>query len=308
MDDSIKSPDDVERYLRLPTLGAVPEFKVVEEGDRKTAAKAANGANGKDQADRDSRSSVADLEVITRPTSAGSEAVRTLRAALFLAAPGGAPARLLVTSAKPGEGKTCITINLAAVLAQMGRRVVVVDCDLRRPRIHKATSLSQSPGVTNFLTGNVSLDEVLRDSGQVGLDIVTAGPIPPNPVDLLDSAGMGDLIRELEERYDHILIDTPPALGFADVPVLSNRLGGACLLVTRSGDTSRRLARQACEYLIRMQSKLLGVVLNRVSSRSTGYSYYGYYGYYGYYSHYGEYYQKRPEDEMQEPAALENRA
>ncbi|RMD81285.1 MAG: polysaccharide biosynthesis tyrosine autokinase [Candidatus Dadabacteria bacterium] len=246
------------------------------------------------------------MEVIARPTSSGAEAVRTLRASLFLAAPGGAPGRLLISSAKPGEGKTCIAINLAAALAQMGRRVVVVDCDLRRPRVHKALGLSQSPGVTNFLTGNVTIREVIRDSGQVGLDVVTAGPIPPNPVDLLDSVRMGELIRELEERYDHIVVDTPPALGFADVPVLSNRLGGACLLVTQAGDTSRRVARQACEYLIRMQSKLLGVVLNRVASRSSGYSYYGYYGYYGYYSHYGEYYKRRPEDETQ--PALENTA
>ncbi|RMF22946.1 MAG: polysaccharide biosynthesis tyrosine autokinase [Deltaproteobacteria bacterium] len=300
MDDSLKSPDDVERYLRLPTLGAVPVLKGAPEEERDKSEKRQRRERGKDDAPS------ADLEVVLRPTSSGAEAIRTLRASLFLAAPGGAPGRLLISSAKPGEGKTCIAINLGAALAQMGRRVVVVDCDLRRPRIHKAIGLSQSPGVTNYLTGNVALDEVIRDSGQAGLDIVTAGPIPPNPVDLLDSVGMGELIRDLEERYDHIVIDTPPALGFADVPVLSNRLGGACLLVTRAGDTSRRLARQACEYLIRMQSKLLGVVLNRVASRSTGYSYYGYYGYYGYYSHYGEYYKKRPEDETQ--PALENTA
>ena len=189
-------------------------------------------------------------------------------------------------------------MNLAAALAQMGRRVVVMDCDLRRPRVHKAVAIQQSPGVTNYLTGNLELDKIVVATGQAGLDVIPAGPIPPNPVDLLDSVKMGALIRELEERYDHIVVDAPPALGFADVPVLSNRLGGACLLVTRSAETSRRLARQACDYLIRMQSKLLGVVLNRVSSRSSSYSYYGYYGYYG---HYGDYYASRPEDEKEAP-------
>jgi capsular exopolysaccharide synthesis family protein len=148
-----------------------------------------------------------------------------------------------------------------------------------------------SPGLTNYLTGNTSLDEIVRSSGQAGLDIIAAGPIPPNPVDLLDSANMAGLLRELEEIYDHVLVDAPPALGFADVPIMTNQLGGGCLIVTRSGETSKRMAKQACDYLIRMQSKLLGVVLNRVSTRRAGYSYYGYYGYYG------DYYSRRDGDE-----------
>jgi capsular exopolysaccharide synthesis family protein len=163
------------------------------------------------------------------------------------------------------------------------RRVVVIDCDLRRPRVHKAIGSTQSPGVTNFLAGNADLDEVVRGTAQVGLDFVAAGPVPPNPVDLLDSVRMDDLINALEDRYDHIVVDAPPSLGFADVPVLSNRLGGGCLLVTKCGSTSRRTARQACEYLTRMQSKLLGVVLNRIGARASSYSYYQYYGYYGSY-------------------------
>ncbi len=272
MDDTLKTPDDVERYLRLATLGTIPEFstpRVKEETDGKTP----------------------DLEVAQQPTSAGSEAIRTLRASLFLAAPGGLPTRLLLTSARPSEGKTCIAVNLATALAQIGRKVCLIDCDLRRPRVNKALAIALSPGLTNHLTGNLTLDEIIRPSGQQGLDVITAGPIPPNPVDLLDSANMARLLRELEERYDHILVDAPPALGFADVPIITNQLGGGCLLVTRAGETSKRLAKQACDYLIRMQSKLLGVVLNRVSTHRVGYSYYGYYG------NYGDYYAKREEDE-----------
>jgi capsular exopolysaccharide synthesis family protein len=263
-DDSIRSPADVERYLGLPMLGAVPEFRGHEKHrlDPETSP---------------------DLEVTLRPTSAGAEAIRTLRASLFLAAAGGLPGRLLVTSAQPSEGKTCMAVNLAAALAQTGRRVVVVDCDLRRPRVHKAIGGTQSPGVTNFLAGNADLDDVVRATVQVGLDFVAAGPVPPNPVDLLDSVRMDDLINALEDRYDHIVVDAPPSLGFADVPVLSNRLGGGCLMVTKCGSTSRRTARQACDYLTRMQSKLLGVVLNRIGARASSYSYYQYYGYYGSY-------------------------
>jgi capsular exopolysaccharide synthesis family protein len=272
MDDTLKTPDDVERYLRLATLGTIPEFNTTREKeatDDKTP----------------------DLEVAQQPTSAGSEAIRTLRASLFLAAPGGLPTRLLLTSARPSEGKTCIAVNLATALAQLGRKVCLIDCDLRRPRVNKALATSLTPGLTNHLAGNMTLDQIIRPSGQQGLDVITAGPIPPNPVDLLDSANMARLLRELEERYDHILVDAPPALGFADVPIITNQLGGGCLLVTRSGETSKRLAKQACDYLIRMQSKLLGVVLNRVATNRVGYSYYGYYGYYG------DYYAKREEDE-----------
>jgi polysaccharide biosynthesis transport protein len=263
VDDSIRTPEEVERYLRLPMLGAVPELRA--------------------KSDRTEESTSLDLEVTLRPTSSGAEAIRTLRASLFLAAPGGLPSRLLITSAQPGEGKTCMAVNLAAALAQTGRRIVVVDCDLRRPRVHKAIGASQSPGVTNFLAGNADLSSVIQGTPQIGLDFIPAGPIPPNPVDLLDSASMDELMRQLEDRYDHIVVDAPPSLGFADVPVLSNRLGGGCLLVTNCGVTSRRVARQACDYLIRMQSKLLGVVLNRIGARGSSYSYYQYYGYYGSY-------------------------
>ena len=277
MDDSLSTPDDIERYLRLSTLGIVPEFE---------ANPGADVLEGQ----------TPDLEVANQPASAGSEAIRSLRASLFLAAPGGLPTRLLMTSARPGEGKTCITVNLATALAQMGRKVCVIDCDLRRPRVNKALSISLSPGVTNHLTGGMTLDEITRPSGQPGLDVIAAGPIPPNPVDLLNSAKMTHFLRDLEERYDHILIDAPPALGFADVPIVADQMGGAVLLVTRSGQTSRRLVKQTCDYLTRMQTKLLGVVLNRVSTRQVGYSYYGYYGYYG------DYYARRDEDETLSPS------
>ncbi len=264
LDDSVKTPDDVERTVRLPTLAAIPEFRI-------------------DKGDEASSPSSPDREVALQPTSAGAEAIRTLRASLFLTSAGGLPRRLLMTSARPGEGKTCISTNLAIALAQMGRRVVVIDCDLRKPRLHVALDVEQVPGLSNYLTGNAAIDEVIRPSGQAGLDVITAGPIPPNPVDLLDSQMMSDLLEGLEDRYDHILVDAPPSLVFADVPILTGRLGGGCLLVARSGETPKRALKQAGDYLLRMQSKVLGVVLNRVSSRNAGYSYYGYYGDYSHY-------------------------
>ncbi len=127
----------------------------------------------------------------------------------------------------------------------------------------------------------MTYDEVVRPTAYKGLDLISAGPVPPNPVDLLDSEAMGRLLTELESRYDHVIVDAPPALLFADVPILASRVGGGCVLVACSGETPKRVLKRAGESLIRMQSKMLGVVLNRVSQRSAGYSYYGYYGTYG---------------------------
>ncbi len=256
LDDSVKTPEDVEKALRLPTLAAIPEFKALDDLSL-------------------------DQEVALQPTSAGSEAIRTLRAALFLTAPGGFPKRLIVTSSRPGEGKTCIASNLSIALAQMGRKVVLLDCDLRRPRAHQALGAAQAPGVSNYLVGNMGSAEIIRETAHKGLDLISAGPVPPSPVDLLDSEAMSRLLEELDARYDNVIVDAPPALMFADVPVLTARLGGGCLLIACSGETPTRVLKRASESLIRMQSKMLGVVLNRVSQRSAGYSYYGYYGGYG---------------------------
>ncbi|HYB98204.1 MAG TPA: polysaccharide biosynthesis tyrosine autokinase [Candidatus Limnocylindrales bacterium] len=268
LDDTVKSPEDVERAARLATLAAVPVFAAPED----TAAMTTYSP---------------DRQVAVLPTSAGAEAVRTLRASLMLAASGGLPTRLLVTSSAPGEGKTCLTTNLALAFAQMGKRVMLMDCDLRKPRVHNALGLDNAAGTSSYLTGNAQLADIIRESGHPGLHVITGGPPAPNPVDLLGSPLLAELLDELEARYDLILLDAPPTLGFADVPTLANRAGGACLLVAQAGSTPRHVLKHASEYLLRMQSKVLGVVLNKVSTRGSSYSYYGgYYGY-GYGSHYG---------------------
>jgi succinoglycan biosynthesis transport protein ExoP len=261
LDDTVKTPDDVEKAARLPTLASVPVFAAPED-----PASVAGYT--------------ADRQVSLMPTSPGAEAIRTLRASLLLASSGGLPTRLLVTSSSPGEGKTCLTTNLAIAFAQMGKRVILVDCDLRKPRVHAAVGLDNGAGTSSVLTGNARLEDVLRPSGHPNLAVVTAGPIAPNPVELLGSSMLGEMLDELEKRCDLVLLDAPPTLGFADVPTLANRAGGACLLVAQSGATPRHVLRHAAEYLLRMQSKVLGVVLNKVNTRGSQYSYYGaYYGY-----------------------------
>jgi capsular exopolysaccharide synthesis family protein len=259
-DNSLKTPDDIERYLRVPLLGALPELRL-------------RRLNGK------TTDIAPELIVAEEPKSAGAEALRTLRASLFLSTAAGPPQRLLVTSARPQEGKTCVTTNLALVLAQMGKRVVVVDCDLRRPRIHRVFGLALDLGATNFLTGNMDLPSLIHRTPH-GIDVLPSGPLPPNPVELIDSAPMASLLEELSRRYDFVLLDAPPALGFADVPLLA-RLAGGVLFVVRAGVTPRTAAGAAIEHLLRLRARLLGVVLNGVRNNSPGYysSYYSYYGY-----------------------------
>jgi len=263
LDSSLKSPEDVEKYLLLPTLGIVPTIR-----QRKS-----NGTRPEVSAE---------LVAHEEPMSHAAESLRTLRAALFLATASGPPSRLIVTSARPQEGKSCVAANLAVSLSQMGKRVVLVDADLRRPRLHRIFDVEISPGVSNYLTGSRPLPELLRKTAVPSVDLVASGPVPPNPAELLDSERMRLLLEELERRYDFVLLDSPPTLGFADVPLLS-RFAGSVLLVVRSGETPRKIARRAGDYLLRLQAKVLGVVLNDVAADRPGYYYYDYYGYGSYY-------------------------
>ncbi len=261
LDNSVKTSEDVERYLHLPTLGAVPQLRPMRGNGRLTEI-------------------TPELVVAEDPKSMGAEALRMLRASIFLSTAAGPPQRILVTSARPEEGKTCITINLGLVLAQMGRRVVLVDCDLRRPRVHRVFGLEIDTGASSYLTGNSELPALIRHT-PYGIDVLPSGPMPPNPVELIDSAPMVSLLDELSRRYEFVLIDAPPAVGFADVPLLANLAGGV-LLVVRAGRTPRKAVAQASDYLRRLRAKILGVVLNGVPTGGPGYGYYGYYGYYSY--------------------------
>jgi capsular exopolysaccharide synthesis family protein len=264
LDNSVKNPEDVERYLRLPTLGALPLLK----------PRRANASVPPETSP--------ELIVIEDPKSMSAEALRTLRASLFLSTAAGPPQRLLVTSARPQEGKTCVSSNLAIVLAQMGRKVVLVDCDFRRPRVHRVFGLELERGATSFLSGNADLPSVIHHT-PYGIDVVCGGPVPPNPVELIDSASMVSLVEELSRRYDFVLLDAPPSLGFADVPLLARLVGGV-LFVVHAGHTPRKAATNALDHLQRLRARILGVVLNGVRTGGAGYysSYYGYYSYYQY--------------------------
>jgi capsular exopolysaccharide synthesis family protein len=184
---------------------------------------------------------------------------------------------LMVTSPGPTEGKSITLANLAVVLAQSGRKVVVVDTDLRRPVLHRAFDVAKSHGLSDvILTSNPGLEEHLQATAMDNLWVLPSGSLPPNPAELLGSERFKGLIEELKERADVILFDSPPVLAVTDAAVLSTRVDGV-LLINEAGRTRRQEARQAVEELQRVGANLLGVVLNRLSRRNGGYYYYYYY-------------------------------
>jgi capsular exopolysaccharide synthesis family protein len=240
------------------------------------------------------------VELVThaRPQSQMAESYRALRTSLLLSNLGTPPKVVMITSARPQEGKTTTSINTAVVLAQKGVRVLLIDADLRRPSIHKTLGLGPRTGLSNVLTGSTSLEQaILRSAVLSNLFILPAGTPPPNPAELLASTNMRDLLLDLRDKYDHIVIDTPPTLSVTDAVVLSPRVD-AIVLVIRSGQTTKQALRRSRDILMQVNARVTGVLLNAVDLTSPDYYYY--YEYQGKY--HDSYYS---EDGTSEPARNE---
>jgi capsular exopolysaccharide synthesis family protein len=213
-----------------------------------------------------------------------AEAYRHLRTSLLFSSAGKPPQTILVTSSQPSEGKTTTAINTAITLAQAGAEVVIIDCDLRRPRIHNYFNIENTQGLTNYLSGERNTDNILRTYSELpGLKVITSGPIPPNPAELLSSNEMRNLIQYLRGRFKHVIIDSPPAISFTDAAILSTIVDGV-VLVAMSGKSSVHLMRRFKQRLGNIGARIYGVVLNGIKSGSIEYEYYGT-GYYNYYKH-----------------------
>ncbi|HMF58063.1 MAG TPA: polysaccharide biosynthesis tyrosine autokinase [Pyrinomonadaceae bacterium] len=269
LDDTLKSVEDVDRYLHLPALALIPSTRSEQRLRLKGGGAPAEPGDA------------TALALLTDARSSIAEAYRHLRTSILLSSAGQPPKTILVTSSQPSEGKTTTAVNTAVMLAQTGADVLIVDCDLRRPRLHAQFNISNARGVTNYLSGEAGLDEILQSYERLpNLKLMTSGPVPPNPAELLGSDEMRKLLGELGERFTHVIIDSPPAISFTDASILSTLVDGV-ILVVHGGKSSRAVVRRAKQQLTDVGAHIFGVVLNNVKLESTDYYYYA-----GYYSSY----------------------
>jgi capsular exopolysaccharide synthesis family protein len=271
LDNTLKTADEVERLLRLPSLGLLPDYG--SNGAGKTGGeKLAVLTAGNDGA----------FAPAIQTGGEATEAYRTLRTSILLSA-NPVPKMLLITSALPSEGKTTVTVNLGATLASLGSKVLIVDCDMRRPCCHRSTGVENKPGFVRCLTGQVEMtDAILPVPGVPNLSVIPCGPIPPNPAEVLSSRLTADLLRRLRSQFEYVLLDSPPLLTVSDSRILST-LTDAVVLVTKAYSTPYDLVRRARGLLYNAGARILGVALNSVETYKQGGSGYGYYRYgYGY--------------------------
>lgn len=251
LDDTIKTPEDLEQHLRLALLGVVPNLR---------------------------KGTVA--EALADPRSAFSESYRSVRTALQFSTDRGVPKVLLVTSPSAAEGKSTTALTLARNFAQLGKRVLLVEADLRNPSLHRVTGMRAELGLSSVLAGAASISQVIRDTDDERLQVILAGPLPPNPAELLSGSRLLSMLTIAAEKYDQVIIDGPPVLGIADAPILSNVVSGT-LLVVHSGKTRIKTAQSAIKRLAAARAHLIGGLLTHYDAKVAGYGY-DYESYYAY--------------------------
>lgn len=237
----VRTPDDVETRLQLPFLGVVPIDDDI-------------------------------MNAMRNPKSAISESFNSIRTSLSLASPNGTPRSFMVTSTQAGEGKSTVCYALVQGIAKLGRSVVLIDADLRRPNVHRLFDIKNQTGVSSILTGSSSIDACLIRNAASNVDIITAGPIPPDATELLAGAQFGMLVRDLCGRYDHVVIDSAPLLGLADAPLVASNVDGV-VYVVEAARTSVRNIQNAVGRLKQSDTPLIGVILSRFDANQAGYGY-----------------------------------
>jgi capsular exopolysaccharide synthesis family protein len=276
LDSSIKTPDDIDRFIDLPSLGVIPSVTSI----------AAAGPKRK----LPSGETKPDVGMVTHTDAMSllSEAYRDLRASVTLSS--GAetqPRILLLTSSMAEEGKTTTAINLSITLAQTGVRVVLLDCDLRRPQIHRVMGLGNDDGLSGYLSETAELADVVKATEVSNLFVIPAGPPPKNPAELLGSSKMKEALALLAGEYEYVVIDSPPVLSVSDARILATLADGV-ILVVKGGETPKESVRRSKRLIEDVHGHLLGTLLNNVNVRSADYNHYssGYYS--SYYSSDGD--------------------
>ncbi|MCR4409325.1 MAG: polysaccharide biosynthesis tyrosine autokinase [Candidatus Saccharicenans sp.] len=290
LDNTVKSAEDIERYSGLPTLGVVPVFdedatlnghyyayrsgEEEEEGSKKKKKE-------RDKAAAENGGEPRSIELISHfaPDSTFAESYRSLRTALLLSGPLASLKSLIITSPLPNEGKSVTISNLAVSLAQMEKKVLLMDADLRRPKQHRIFNLKNHDGLSNYLTMGLELNKLIKTTLVPSLYFINSGPVPPNPAELLGSDRMKALLDRLKAAFDFILIDTPPILSVTDAQVLGKMVDGL-VLVVQADRTPREALKQTREVIDLLQLKTYGVVINALNLDNRGYYRRQYYRHY----------------------------
>jgi len=280
LDDTVHSTEEVERVLHLPALAVIPSVGSAVRRRVLPGSTALQKQNGNGNGN-------SELLMNVDGRSPLAEAYRHLRTSVLLSTAGRAPKSLLVTSSLPGEGKTTTAVNTAISLAQTGTSVVIIDADMRRPRLQNIFNMHGQLGLSSILSSDVSEADMLAmvtNDEESGLNVLTSGPIPPNPAELLGSDQMRRLLAALQANYTHVVVDSPPVSSFTDGVLISTMVDGV-LLVVHGGKSSRHIVRRSKQLLNDVGAKIFGVVLNNVNLQS--HDYYYYQSYYGqkYYEH-----------------------
>jgi len=271
LDNTIKSEEDVLRNTRIPLLGSLPELDL-----QAVTGLATEGAP------------TLDMMTHLAPKSSFAEGIKTLRTNLMFISPDNPPRMLLVTSPGPGEGKTLLSSNMAIAMAQSGLKTLIIDCDLRRPRVHKAMGILNSAGVSDVVSGSAQLADAIQSTDVENLFALSAGHIPPNPSELLHTKAFAELLQSLRTQFDRILLDSPPVGAVADAMILSRSVDGV-LIILKFGQTRRELLRRSVDQLEAIGAPLMGCILNDVKRNAAGYGY-------SYY-HYRYNYEERPDSD-----------
>ena len=271
LDNTLRTPEDVGRSLRLPTLGMVPDVRRLDKRENSVANQNHLALPGGSAAQKNGNKR--ELVVAHHPFSIVTESYRTVRTSILFSIAGRPPRTLLITSSQPQEGKTVTAVNLAISFAQLGEPVLLVDADLRRGICHRLLGLGNNGGLANVLTGNGNATDMIQPTAITNLFLLPRGKMPPNPVELLSSERMREMIESLESKFRFIVIDSAPLVPITDTIFLSTVVDGV-ILVVRAQEVPRNVARKARERLNYVKAKVLGVVINGVDIQGPEYTEY----------------------------------
>jgi polysaccharide biosynthesis transport protein len=272
LDDTIRTTEEIETYLQLPALAAIPTIDSMPK--RRLLLVGAPNEDGDEVAP-------SELLISADSRSSLAEAYRQLRTSILLSTAGHAPKSLLITSSLPSEGKTTTATNTAISLAQTGAKVLIIDADMRRPRLHSVFNIENGDGLSTILSTELTEKEtlnIIKQDEQTKLHMLTSGPIPPNPAELIGSEQMANLLKLLQTHFTHVVVDSPPITSFTDGVLIASMVDGV-ILVVHAGKSSRQVVRRARQLLQDVGAKIFGVVLNNVNLNSQD-NYYYYQSYY----------------------------